>query len=105
MKYALTEVVYSQYIQYEDGPGSLSNICSRQSREKIVWQGYSTEHPPSRETLEDWLRWDWREIMENDSPDGFEEFNYTLKYREGESDSWQFLSNIDNKGCFLKKFK
>ncbi len=85
--YRLTEKIYENRIENEDGPGSLENIMTRVSECRVIniWSDksvYFGKHLMKSHSLD----------LPEDSADGRIEYSYTLERRAcGDSGEWFFL--------------
>ena len=91
MEYRLIETEYRNRIEYEDGPGSLQNIVSDESRrlvgEGTIREGASKEEMTSRV----------QHLIPYQGQDyglGMYDYSYTLEAREKGATEWEYVDTL-----------
>jgi hypothetical protein len=93
-EYRIIEKVYRNRVEYEDGPGSLTNIVSDElpNRELKRWTSMSEEF--GDEILKDGVK-RWECMLRASDPDGRVDRSYWLERRvSGSNEEWRFLGTV-----------
>ena len=84
-KFRIIEKEYCNYLSYDEGPGSLTNVdASCRARVVGVWK----DMPES--FGEDLLKGGHGLCLQEDSSDGYYEYSYDLERAEMGTDSWEW---------------
>ncbi|HSE29470.1 MAG TPA: hypothetical protein VLA77_02715 [Candidatus Saccharimonadales bacterium] len=93
VKVRLVTTIYVSHLEWEDGPGSMQNVvsdssvCERQEVDSLTMA-------EAKALSYDDLRFEYGLNFEEDSPDGFEEFNFALQYLNEATGKWCHLKSI-----------
>lgn len=88
----LTETSYSNRLEWEDGPGSLRNVVSDSTRHRYDL-GSMTLDEANAFTKSD-AEEELGIYFQEDSADGFEEYNYKLEYRDSATNQWHYIKTL-----------
>ena len=92
VKVRLVTTYYRNRLEWEDGPGSLRNVVSDDSKEYTAL-GEMTQAEAEALTQSD-LEVYHAVYFENDSADGFEEYWYALEYFDADRQKWRYLKTV-----------
>lgn len=88
----LVETLWSNSLEPEDGPGSLLNVVSTPAKRYYTLGKMAIEDAKAVDETRIWHSLGLR--FKTDSPDGFEEYGYTVEYFDLASDTWRFARNF-----------
>ena len=88
----LTEISYTNRLEWEDGPGSLQNVVSDSSKRRYDLGSMTMEEANAltRSEVEEEVGIDF----EVDSADGFEEYSYRLERLDPATGHWHFVKTL-----------
>lgn len=90
VKVRLVHVRYDNHLEWEDGPGSLTNVVSKSSRPQaydMFTMTMTEAQALDRHEVEEIVGFE----LDADSADGFEEHSYKLEWFDPTKDKWRMV--------------